>query len=170
MKCACSACGKHIEYDSAAAGTEIACPHCGSVTRLAVYSATTPPSLPRPGVAQAAPSRATPWIIIIVVAAIAVPVAIAVFGLLAAIAIPNFIKAKQASQRAACIANLKQIDAAKGAWAVDHKKLKTDEPAEEDLFGAGKYIRQKPACPAGGIYSLNPVGEAPTCSIPGHEL
>lgn len=170
MKCSCSACGKHIEYEPAAAGTEIACPHCGAVTRLAVYSATTPPPIPQPTVAQSAPGRATPWIIIIVVAAIAVPVVIAMIGLLAAIAIPNFVKARQASQRAACIANLKQIDGAKAVWADAHKKLKTDEPADSDLFGAEQYIREKPICPAGGAYSLNPVGSAPTCSIPRHEL
>jgi competence protein ComGC len=170
MKCSCSACGKHIDYEAAAAGTEIACPHCGAATRLVAYSAAPPPPIPQPAVVQSAPSRATPWIIIIVIAAIAVPVVIAIVGLLAAIAIPNFIKAKQASQRAACVANLKQMDGAKAIWANANKKRETDVPTDSDLFGAKEYIRVKPTCPAGGIYSLGPVGSPPTCTIPQHEL
>ena len=39
-------------------------------------------------------------------------IVVAIIGLLAAIAIPNFIKARQASQKAACVANLKTIDGA----------------------------------------------------------
>jgi hypothetical protein len=170
MKCSCSTCGKHIEYEPAAAGTEIACPHCGAATRLVAYSAAPPPPIPQPSAVPSAPSRATPWIIIIVIAAIAVPVVIAIIGLLAAIAIPNFVEARQASQRAACVANLKQIDGAKAIWADANKKLKTDEPADSDLFGTEQYIRVKPICPAGGIYSLGPVGSPPTCTIPRHEL
>lgn len=40
-------------------------------------------------------------------------IVVAIIGLLAAIAIPNFIKAREASQKNACIANMKQIDGAK---------------------------------------------------------
>ena len=40
-------------------------------------------------------------------------IVVAIIGLLAAIAIPNFIKAREASQKNACIANLKQIEGAK---------------------------------------------------------
>jgi competence protein ComGC len=170
MKCSCTTCGKHIEYEAAAAGTEIACPHCGAATRLAIYSAASPPQIPQPAVVRSAPGSAAPWIIVVVIAAIAVPVVIAIIGLLAAIAIPNFVKARQASQRAACVANLKQIASAKATWAAQYKKLKTDEPADTDLFGAERYIQKKPQCPAGGTYSLGPIGNYPTCTIPHHEL
>ncbi|HKQ39561.1 MAG TPA: prepilin-type N-terminal cleavage/methylation domain-containing protein, partial [Verrucomicrobiae bacterium] len=37
-------------------------------------------------------------------------IVVAIIGLLAAIAIPNFVKARTASQRNACIANMKQIE------------------------------------------------------------
>ena len=40
-------------------------------------------------------------------------IVVAIIGLLAAIAIPNFVKARQSSQRNACMANLKQMDGAK---------------------------------------------------------
>ena len=40
-------------------------------------------------------------------------IVVAIIGLLAAIAIPNFVKARTSSQKTACIANLKQMDGAK---------------------------------------------------------
>ena len=30
--------------------------------------------------------------------------------------------------------------------------------------------QQLPACPAGGVYTLNPVGVPPICNIPGHAM
>src|SRR5437899_2115018 len=89
---------------------------------------------------------------------------VAIIGLLAAIAIPNFVKARTASQKNACIANLKQIDGAKATWALEQKKVTTDTPADSDLFGATQYIRDKPSCPGGGTYALNDVGSKPTCT------
>ncbi len=46
-------------------------------------------------------------------------IVVAIIGLLAAIAIPNFIKARETAQRNACIANLKQIQGAIQVWAID---------------------------------------------------
>jgi hypothetical protein len=91
-----------------------------------------------------------------------------VVGLLAAIAIPNFVKARDASMRAACVSNLRTIDGAKATWALENKKAEGEMPTDADLFGAARYIREKPVCPEGGIYSLNPVGTNPTCTKPGH--
>ena len=99
-------------------------------------------------------------------------IVVAIIGLLAAIAIPNFVKARTASQKNACIANLKQMDGAKATWALEQKKTTTDTPGDTDLFGATQYIRDKPACPGGGTYALNDVGSKPTCtqSAAGHSL
>ena len=99
-------------------------------------------------------------------------IVVAIIGLLAAIAIPNFVKARTASQKNACIANLKQVDGAKATWALEQKKVTTDVPGDTDLFGATQYIRDKPACPGGGAYALNDVGSKPTCtqSSVGHSL
>jgi hypothetical protein len=95
--------------------------------------------------------------------------AVAVPGILAAIAIPNFEKARTTSQQNACINNLRQIQAAKNEWALEKSKAQTDVPAWDDLQ---PYLaaRVPLVCPAGGTYSLNAVSEPPTCSIPGHEL
>jgi prepilin-type N-terminal cleavage/methylation domain-containing protein len=97
-------------------------------------------------------------------------IVVAIIGLLAAIAIPNFIKARESSQRNACIANLKQIDGAKNTWALENKKVNTHVPVDSDLFGATLYIREKPACPANGTYSLEQVDAKPECTIGNHTL
>jgi hypothetical protein len=67
---------------------------------------------------------------------------------------------------------LKLIDGAKQQWALEYKKRTTDTPTEEELWpylskGAnGEYS----GCPDGGVYNVHSMGEAPTCSIPGHVL
>jgi general secretion pathway protein G len=99
-------------------------------------------------------------------------IVVAIIGLLAAIAIPNFVKARTASQKNACIANLKQIEGAKATWALEQKKSSSDTPVDSDLFGSDKYIREKPACPGNGTYSLLAVDVKPTCTLAteGHSL
>jgi prepilin-type N-terminal cleavage/methylation domain-containing protein len=91
-------------------------------------------------------------------------IVVAIIGLLAAIAIPNFVKARTASQANACIANMKQIDGAKATWALEAKKNNTDTPAAGDLFGATQYIRTAPVCPSGtGAYVLTAVDTPQAC-------
>jgi competence protein ComGC len=96
--------------------------------------------------------------------------AIFVIPLMLAIAIPNFVMARETAQMNACINNLRQIDAAKQEWALENNKKATDTPVQTDL---ARYLSKKgqfPVCPAGGVYTINPVGEKPTCSIPKHKL
>jgi hypothetical protein len=93
--------------------------------------------------------------------------AVAVPGMLAAIAIPNFVKARTTSQQNACINNLRQLDAAKQQWALENGKKSDDVPTMSDLK---PYIRGKLTCPAGGSYELHAVSVTPTCSVPGHEI
>jgi hypothetical protein len=70
---------------------------------------------------------------------------------------------------AACINNLRLIDGAKQQWALEHQKGPGALMTAADLT---PYMRSNtlPVCPAGGVYTLNPVGIAPICSIPGHAL
>ena len=96
-------------------------------------------------------------------------VLIAPVGLLSAIAIPNFIKARQTSQRNACISNLRRIEDAKRRWAQENNKTDADTPSEADLRTA-VFHDGLPVCPQGGHYTIGRVGEHPTCSIPGHSL
>jgi competence protein ComGC len=97
-----------------------------------------------------------------------VPLAAAGTGLLAAIAIPNFTRARATSQQNACINNLRMIDAAKQQWALEKNKKSTDTPTMDDLtpYLLGKALK----CPKDGEYTIGSVGEKPTCSIPGHVL
>jgi hypothetical protein len=90
-------------------------------------------------------------------------------GMLAAIAIPNFVKARNTAQKNACINNLRQIDGAKQQWALENKKPDTATPERSDLqmyFKGSKF----PVCPAGGTYTINSVDAKPTCSVPNHEM
>src|SRR5262245_9737982 len=85
-------------------------------------------------------------------------IVVAIIGLLAAIAIPNFIKARQISQKNACIANLKQGDGAINTWALEKGKTSTHTATDTDVFGPTLYVKVKPACPAGGTYTYQTVG------------
>ena len=97
-------------------------------------------------------------------------IVVAIIGLLAAVAIPNLVKARKDAQKAACINNLKTMNGAKGVWALEYRKSDADVPSDADLFGADRGIEEKPECPAGGTYTLNAVSAKPTCSVAGHEL
>jgi prepilin-type N-terminal cleavage/methylation domain-containing protein len=91
-------------------------------------------------------------------------IVVAIIGLLAAIAIPNFIKARESSQTSACIANMKQIDGAKATWALESKKVNADVPNATDIFGASAYIRVAPVCPgASGAYVMTAVSAVTAC-------
>ena len=96
-------------------------------------------------------------------------IVVAIIGLLAAIAIPNFVKARTKAQQNACINNLKQMDGAKAQWAIENKKVDTDTVATSDIV---PYIKGgvMPDCPASGSYTITTVSASPTCSIAGHTL
>jgi len=107
-------------------------------------------------------------------------IVVAIIGLLAAIAIPNFVRARATSQANACINNLRQIDAAINEWALEQGKKTGDGPASltTDLT---PYIKLNssgaiPGCPAQGTYSVFSVGATPqvSCNLstlnPSHRL
>src|SRR5688572_12544551 len=76
-------------------------------------------------------------------------IVVLIIGILLAIAVPNFVKAREASRTKSCIANMKQIDSAKEQWAMDNNKKDGDAVAIGDIAGAGKYIKSAPVCPSG---------------------
>jgi len=96
-------------------------------------------------------------------------IVVAIIGLLAAIAIPNFVRARTTSQVNACINNLRQIDGAKQQWALEKNKTGDDVPTEKDLL---PYLKDGvfPTCPDGGTYSINNVDALPTCTVQDHVL
>jgi hypothetical protein len=95
---------------------------------------------------------------------------IPVVGLLAAIAIPNFVKAREDAMTNHCINELQQIDSAKQQWALEKDKKDGAVPSAADLDPYVKGGFNSFKCYKGGTYSINPIGQVPTCSVPGHAL
>jgi prepilin-type N-terminal cleavage/methylation domain-containing protein len=96
-------------------------------------------------------------------------IVVAIIGLLAAIAIPNFVRARQTSQMNACINNLRQIDGAKQQWALETKQATNATPVLSDLT---PYLKHDVTCPSGGSaatfgssYTINDVSTPPACQI-----
>src|SRR5437764_5686218 len=98
-------------------------------------------------------------------------IVVAIIGLLAAIAIPNFVRARTTSQINACINNLRQIDGAKQQWALETHQLSTATPPQASLTAyLGRGTGQWPTCPASGSYTISAVSTPPTCNIARHVL
>ena len=92
-------------------------------------------------------------------------IVVAIIGLLAAIAIPNFIKARTTSQKNACINNLRQVDGAIQQWALENKK---DAAATVAFTDISSYLKSAVVCPAGGTtfgdsYTIKDVATKPVC-------
>ncbi len=94
-------------------------------------------------------------------------IVVAIIGLLAAIAIPNFARARATSQTNTCISNLRHIFGATQEWALEYRKAPTDTVSFTDIQ---PYIRNSIVCPVGGStatftssYSLSTVTNRPTC-------
>jgi len=94
-------------------------------------------------------------------------IVVAIIGLLAVIAIPNFIKARQTAQKNACYNNMRIIDGAINQWAIEAKKSDGDAI---DSTAIVAYIRggAMPTCPAGGTYTITTVGASPQVSCSTH--
>ena len=100
-------------------------------------------------------------------------IVVAIIGLLAAIAIPNFVRARTTSQQNACINNLRQIDGAKQQWALENKAATNASPVATDIqpyMGRGT-AGTLASCPADSSstfatsYTINDVQTAPVCKI-----
>lgn len=97
-------------------------------------------------------------------------IVIAIIGLLAVIAIPNFLKHRLYAQKQVCIQNLSKVESAKQQWGLENGKTNGDVPASSDLCGPSLYLKETPSCPSGGTYSINAIGLTATCSTAGHTL
>jgi prepilin-type N-terminal cleavage/methylation domain-containing protein len=96
-------------------------------------------------------------------------IVVAIIGLLAAIAIPNFVKSRTTSQANACINNLRQIDGAKQQWALENKQAAGATVATGNIapyLGRGT-AGAMPTCPAAGTYTIGDLATTPVCSLSG---
>jgi prepilin-type N-terminal cleavage/methylation domain-containing protein len=92
-------------------------------------------------------------------------IVVAIIGLLASIAIPNYVQSRGAAYRNACINNLQQIDGAIQRWAMEMQKDDGQAVAYSDIQG---YLKRSVVCPAGGTsfedsYKITTVDALPTC-------
>jgi len=94
-------------------------------------------------------------------------IVVAIIGILAAIAIPNFIKNRTTAQRRACIANLRLITTSAENWRTENKMELIGDDWKTKLVGLDNYIKSEPACPSGGTYTVQVVGDEVqvTCSL-----
>jgi len=108
-------------------------------------------------------------------------IVVLIIGILLAIAIPNFVAAREAGRAKSCVANLKQIDSAKQQSAMDNR-LGAAAPdtfvitgvaadntgAVHQLVGSNFYLRSIPVCPSGGNgapYYLGTITQSPYCGV-----
>lgn len=94
-----------------------------------------------------------------------VMIVVTLIALLAAMAVPSFIRSRTAAHRSTCINNLKQIDSAIQQWATERRK---PESAPVDFSDISPYLKGAIVCPSGGTsfsdsYSISTVGELPVC-------
>lgn len=100
-------------------------------------------------------------------------IVVAIIGLLAAIAIPNFIRARTTSQQNACINNLRQIDGGKQQWALEYNMPPSVKPGKAEIqpyLGRGAN-GTLPYCPADSSenfdnsYTPGALSTPPVCKI-----
>lgn len=129
--------------------TVVKCPNCGQAV-----------DVPRQ-------KSGWPWLVGCLVAVIAIPVVISIIGLLAAIGIPSFVKARDNAQVHACVNNMRIIEAAKQQSAMESSLTNGSSIPEATLSEYIKGGLPSLVCPKGGQYSIGLLGEEPECSVHG---
>ena len=91
-----------------------------------------------------------------------------IIGFLLALAVPNFLQAREVSRAKTCVANLREIEQAKHQYILDHNVstftiADSSDPTLGGLYPT--YLRTFPACQAGGTYSTGDYLINPNCSL-----
>ena len=92
-----------------------------------------------------------------------VMIVICILGLIIAVALPNFLRARREASAKLCLVNLKQIEAAKERWSFSSGAALDEEIYMTDLVP--DFIKSPPSCPCEGVYTIGTITEEPTCSI-----
>ncbi len=94
-------------------------------------------------------------------------IVVAIIGLLAAIAVPNFVRARESARSSACVNNLRLIDASKEQYALENNIAHGGATTSDSLT---PYLKNNafPQCPAtSSTYATNAVGTYPSCDLSG---
>lgn len=96
-------------------------------------------------------------------------IVVAIIGLLAAVAVPNFVHARTISQQNACINNLRLINGAVQQWALETKAAPDADVTIDDIKPFLKVTSSGdlPPCPSSGDYEVTKVDAPPTCTFGG---
>jgi prepilin-type N-terminal cleavage/methylation domain-containing protein len=110
-------------------------------------------------------------------------IVVAIIGILIAIAVPSFIKARETSRRTACLENQAKIEGAIQQWMLENNIQASaagsgvdevaasaypsgeDPPSKApqvtfaDLVGPDLYLRKTPVCPGSGEYQIQNDGD-----------
>lgn len=97
-------------------------------------------------------------------------IVVAIIGLLAAIAVPNFVQARTSARTSTCVNNLRLIAAAKDQAALENGLADTATPTTTQL---SPYLKNTDATtglpdePTNGTYTIGAVSAVPSCSVGG---
>ena len=101
-------------------------------------------------------------------------IVVAIIGIIIAIAVPGFVRARTQSRMRACQENLVKVDGAKEQFALETNLAVGAAIGQTDLVGAALYLKIWPIEPAGGDYTIGALGTDPVCTVatanPGHSI
>jgi prepilin-type N-terminal cleavage/methylation domain-containing protein len=91
-------------------------------------------------------------------------IVVAIIGIIIAIAIPGFMRAREVSRATSCQENLIKIEGAVDQWAIEYDKSDVDTVDWGFLVGKTLYLKKTPRCRGGGSYGGTfTVGVSPAC-------
>jgi len=96
-------------------------------------------------------------------------IVVAIIGIIIAIAVPAFLRARENARGRACQENLSKIDGAKEQYALENRVPNNATIQSTALVsGTTGYLKSMPVCPATPTaYEINAIGVAPTCAYSG---
>lgn len=96
-------------------------------------------------------------------------IVVLLIGILIAIAVPSFFRARDVSRSNACVENLRQIEAAKTQYLLETHLPSSHNFNTDPLGGLSEvypnYMKTIPTCQSGGIYSFNTGDTDASCSF-----
>lgn len=96
-------------------------------------------------------------------------IVVAIIGLLAAIAVPNFLRARQTAQQNTCINNMRLISGAKDQAAIEYDIAESATPttAQMSPFLKTGTIPEEPISGSSSSYTIGAVSVRVTCANSG---
>ena len=94
-------------------------------------------------------------------------IVVAIIALLAAIAVPNFVQARNAARSGNCINNLRIVDSAKEQYAIENNIAGGGACTSDNV---SPYLKNNvmPTCPGTSTaYTINAIGVLPICDLSG---